>query len=395
MATINKLTALSVTKITKKGLHSDGDGLYLRVDSGKRWVFIFQWLGNRKEMGLGPVSSVTLSQARDARRAAKDLLRAGINPIEERRRQRQGSKTFGEFAEELLDGLEAGWSNAKHRQQWRNTLKTYAMDFWKVPIDKVTTEHVLKSLKKIWLEKPETAQRVRGRIERVLDAAKAKGLRSGANPAVWRGHLSLMLPKPPRGERKHHEAMPFAEVPDFMVRLRGHDAVSAWALEFTILTAARSGETLGARWSEFDLESKVWTVPAGRMKARIIHRVPLSDQVLSLLEKVKELDSDFLFPATDRKKPLSNMSMEMLLRRMKITATPHGFRSTFRDWVGETTDYPREIAEAALAHKVGDEVERAYRRGDALEKRRALMQAWANYCLPKKSEQSQKIYNTI
>ncbi|MBC6982864.1 site-specific integrase [Caulobacter sp. 17J80-11] len=380
MRAINRLTARTVATITKKGLHADGLGLYLRVDSGKRWVFIFQWEGARKEMGLGSAATVSLAEARQLARDAHELRKAGKNPIEERRKEKVAPKTFGEVAEALLDDIEGGWRNAKHRQQWRNTLRTYATTFWNVPVDAVTTDQVLRALKPLWTEKAETAQRFRGRVERVLDAAKAQGLRSGENPARWRGHLSLLLPKPSRVSRPHHAALPFEEIQSFLGRLGALSAVSARALEFTILTAARSGETLGAKWSEIDLEKRVWTVPAERMKAGVQHRVPLTDKAVALLESVAGLGEVYVFPGSRPGKPLSNMAMEMLLRRMKVAVTVHGFRSTFRDWAGETTDFPRETAEAALAHKVGDEVERAYRRGDALEKRRKLMDAWASYC---------------
>jgi integrase len=379
MTAINKLTAMQVSRLSEPGLYSDGEGLYLRVDSGKRWLFIYHRHGKRREMGLGPLSDVTLAQARDLKFEARQLFRAGKDPIEERKRARHGSVTFGDFVEAELDKLEKGFSNAKHQQQWRNTLRTYAKGFWKVPVDQVDTHHVEKALQTIWLEKPETARRVRARIERMLDSAKAQGLRSGENPARWGGHLKSVMAAHPRGARKHHAAMPYKVLPDFMERLRALDSVSARALEFAILTAARTGEVLGARWDEFDLEGKLWTVPADRMKARVQHRVPLSDRAVSILEDLQKLGSEYVFPGSKAGGHLSNMSMAMVLRRLKVAVTPHGFRSSFRDWVGEETGYPREVAEAALAHKVGSEVERAYRRGDALEKRRVLMAHWAAY----------------
>jgi integrase len=377
MAAVNKLTAMQVSKLSEPGLYSDGEGLYLRVDSGKRWLFIYHRHGKRREMGLGPLSDVSLAQARGLRSEARQLLRGGKDPIEERKRARLGSETFGEFVEAELDKLEKGFSNPKHRQQWRNTLRTYAKGFWKVPVDQVDTHHVEKALRPIWLTKPETARRVRARIERMLDSAKAQGLRSGENPARWGGHLKSVMAAHPRGERKHHAAMPYKDMPAFMERLRGLESVSARALEFTILTAARTGEVLGARWEEFDLEAKLWTAPAERMKARVQHRVPLSDRAVSILEELQKLGSDYVFPGSIAGRPLSNMSMAMVLRRLKVAVTVHGFRSSFRDWVGEETDYPRELAEAAVAHTVGSEVERAYRRGDALEKRRRMMIDWA------------------
>ncbi|MGE5565879.1 MAG: tyrosine-type recombinase/integrase [Parcubacteria group bacterium] len=380
MATTNKLQAMQVSKLSKPGLFSDGEGLYLRVDSGKRGVFIYHRHGKRKEMGLGPLSDVSLAQARELKREARQLVRAGKDPIEERKRARIGSITFGEFIEAELDVLEKGWSNPKHRQQWRNTLRTYAANCWEVPVNQIETQHVEKALRPIWLTKPETAKRLRGRIERLLDSAKAKGLRSGENPARWRGHLKSIMATHPRSARKHHAALPFDALPAFMERLRGLEAVSARALEFTILTAARTSEVLGATWDEIDLEKRIWTVPGGRMKMRAEHQVPLSDAAVKLLEGLKELGGKWVFPGTLADKPLSNMSMQMLLRRMKVPVTPHGFRSTFRDWAGEATDHSREVAEAALAHKVGNEVERAYRRGNSLEKRRVMMADWATYC---------------
>jgi integrase len=379
MRATNRLTAIAV-KNAPKGLHADGQGLYLRVDTGRRWVLIFQFDGSRKEMGLGSAGEVSLAEVRRLAADARGLIRAGKNPITERQRAKSAGQTFGAFAEALLDDLEGGWRNAKHRQQWRNTLRTYGAGFWSVPVADVTTAHVHKALKPIWTVKPETANRFRGRVERVLDAAKAKGLRSGENPARWRGHLDTMLSKPSKLSRGHHKALPFSDVPSFVTRLREIDAVSARALEFTILTAARSGETLGARWAEFDLEERVWTVPAQRMKAQVQHRVPLCDAVVALLKRLQPLPGEYVFSGRRSDRPLSNMSMDMLLRRMKAPVTVHGFRSSFRDWVGETTDFPREVAEAALAHRVGDAVERAYRRGDALTKRRLLMEAWAQFC---------------
>jgi integrase len=252
-------------------------------------------------------------------------------------------------------------------------------------LDEITTDNVLGVLKPIWLTKPETASRLRGRIERVLDAAKAKGLRHGENPARWRGHLDHLLPKRQKLSRGHHAAMPYKDVPAFLERLRGLGGLSALALEFCILGAARSGEVFGAKWDEIDLDRKVWTVPAERMKSGREHRVPLTDRILAIIETVEPLrrteHGDFIFPGQKRGRPLSSMALEMQLRRMKIeNSTVHGFRSSFRDWAGEETHFPREMAEAALAHVVGDNTERAYRRGDALERRRELMEAWMRYC---------------
>jgi integrase len=291
--------------------------------------------------------------------------------------------TFGTFATELIADIEDGFKNPKHRQQWRNTLETYGKPLADIPIDQVSTEDVLGVLQPIWLSKPETASRVRGRIERVLDAAKVKGLRSGENPARGRGHLDLLLPRRSKISVKHHAALPFVQTAAFIKDLHKRPAVAARALEFAILTAARSGETRGMTWAEFNPEEKIWTVPASRMKAGVTHEVPLSDAALAILTalKVEGLKpTAFVFPAP-RGGSLSDMALTQLLKRMgRVNITVHGFRSTFRDWAGETTQFGREEVEMALAHTVGTSVERSYRRGRALEKRRDLMTAWATYC---------------
>ena len=277
-----------------------------------------------------------------------------------------------------MDGLESQWRNDKHRAQWRMTLKAYAADLRPLTLDAITTERVLGVLQPIWAEKPETASRLRGRLERVLDAAKARGLRTGENPARWRGHLDHLLPKRQKLTRGHHRALPYSDLPAFMAELRDRTAPAARTLEFLILTAARTSEALGARWGEVDLAAKVWTVPAERMKAGRQHRVPLSARAVELLSEARPADA-FVFPGIVEGSPLSSGAMERVLDRMGVAVTVHGFRSTFRDWCGEASTFPRELAEAALAHTVGDETERAYRRGDALEKRRKLMDAWARY----------------
>ena len=330
-------------------------------------------------MGLGGLTSVSLARARVKAAEARAQVADGVNPITHRKAE---GLTFGAFTDTLLDSIEAEWRNPKHRAQWRMTLTTYAAPLRPLAVDAVTTDDVLAVLQPIWTEKPETASRVRGRIERVLDAAKAKGLRTGENPACWRGHLDHLLPKRQKLSRGHHTALPVPAVPAFMAQLRARPAMAARSLEFTVLTAARTGETLGARWGEIDLEAAVWTVPATRMKAGREHRVPLSALAVALLRALEPLrgEGPYVFPGQRRGKPLSNMAMDMMLRRMGSEVTVHGFRSTFRDWAGEETDHPREVAEAALAHTVGDATERAYRRGDALAKRRRLMDDWAAYC---------------
>lgn len=384
---VKKLSARAVTTLTKPGRHSDGDGLYLVVDpsGARRWLFMFRWQGKLKEMGLGGVSSVTLAEARDKAAGARRQLQAGISPLEAKRAAEaaaQAGQTFGAFADDLVEDIKDGFRNEKHKWQWSHTLKTYAASLRPIPIDAVTTEHVLDVLKPLWSTKQETASRLRGRIERVLDAARAKGIRTGDNPARWRGHLDHLLPRRQKLQRGHHPAMPYTDVPGFIADLRQREGTAAQALEMTIICASRSGEVLGATWGEFDRNAKVWTIPGNRMKAGIEHRVPLTDRALAILDAAEKLKtSDYVFPGARKGKPLSNMAMAVLLKkRMKHAGlTVHGFRSSFRDWAGEHTSFPREVAEAALAHIVGDEVERAYRRGDALEKRRKLMAAWAQY----------------
>ncbi|MBC6718852.1 site-specific integrase [Aurantimonas sp. DM33-3] len=346
---------------------------------------MFRWQGKLKEMGLGGVSSVTLAKARERATEARQVLSEGRNPIDERRagrEERKAAVTFGAFADELVKDLAHGFRNEKHTAQWTMTLTTYAAPLRNKGLQDVTTDDVLHVLKPIWLTKNETASRLRGRIERVLDAAKAKGLRSGENPARWRGHLEMLLPKRQKLQRGHHAAMPYQDIPGFMADLHSQKATAALALEFTILTAARSGEALGALWSEMDQEAKMWTIPADRMKAGRQHRVPLSPRALEILKKMEQAKvNSYIFTGQKAERPLSNMAMQMMLRRMNLGHfTVHGFRSAFRDWVGETTDFPRELAELALAHAVGDATERAYSRGDALDKRRALMDAWSKYC---------------
>jgi integrase len=383
---LHKLTAREVKALTEEGRYGDGGGLYLSISSGgrRRWIFLYRWEGKTREMGLGSAQSVGLAEARRAAEDARANVKAGIDPIIDRQRQVPEVRipTFGAFADELMDEIEHGFRNPKHRAQWRMTLTTYAAPLRAKPVNEITTDDVLGVLKPIWRTKPETASRLRGRIERVLDAAKARGLRSGENPAAWRGHLKNLLPARLKLTRGHHAAMPFEEVPVFVAQLRSRSGVSDRALEFCILTAARSGEVLGATWQEVDLDGAVWTVPAGRMKAGREHRVPLSSGALAVLRQMEDLGGDrdaYVFPGARRGRPLSVMAMDMVLRRSGKDVTVHGFRSSFRDWAGEATAFPREVAEAALAHTVGDQTERAYRRGDALDKRRELMSAWSRY----------------
>jgi integrase len=370
----------------KPGRHADGGGLYLVIDKGgaKRWVFLFRWNGKLKEMGLGGLGSVKLARARELAAEARALIATGQNPIEVRRRSRP-VPTFGESADNFIASMSSKWRNPKHRAQWVMTLTVYAKPLRALPVDAIETAHVLAVLKPIWTMKPETAARLRGRIERVLDAAKALGFRTGENPAAWRGNLANLLPHVQRLSRGHHAAMPYAEVPAFLARLRERPGVAGLALEFTVVTAARTGEVLGARWNEIDPDKDLWIVPASRMKGGREHRVPLSSRAREILARAAELGTSdaadaFVFPGQRPGRALSAMAMEMMLRRMKVAGvTVHGFRSAFRDWAGEETSVPREIAEAALAHVVGDETERAYRRGDALAKRRELMEQWEEH----------------
>lgn len=375
------------------GIYPDGSGLYLCVSSSltRTWVYRFSWRGRRPEMGLGSLDAgVGLGQARTARDEARSILRSGRNPIETRRdanRAAANKATFGEIADALLEAKAHEWRNEKHREQWRWSLTNGAVELRPRPVDEISTEAVLAVLKPLWTAKPETASRLRGRIEAVLDAAKAQGHRSGENPARWRGHLSHLLAKRQKLTRGHHAAMIYIDVPLLMGRLRADNAIAAQALAFCILTATRTGEVLGALWSEIDMVAKVWTVPAVRMKAAREHRVPLSDGALAILEILSPLrTSAFVFPSPRGARPLSHVAMAKVLTRLGVEcATVHGFRSAFRDWAGNETHFAREVAEAALAHSIGDKAEQAYRRGDALEKRRALMTAWGQYIQPKDS----------
>lgn len=393
---LNKLSARGVATISKAGRHGDGGGLYLVVDKSgaKRWVFLYRRGGILREMGLGGLKAVTLARAREVAAEARANLQAGVDPISAKRSSPTLAPTFGDAADDFIDAMKPQFRNAKHIAQWEMTLKDYAAPLRPKPVNEITTADVLDVLKPIWLTKSETASRLRGRIERVLDAAKAKGHRSGENPALWRGHLDKLLPKRRKLSRGHHAAMRYEEVPAFIGALRERAAVAARALEFTILTAARSGETFGAKWREIDLGAAIWIIPKDRMKAAREHRVPLSPRAVAILKEMAQIGTDpdaYAFPGQKRGKPLSVMAMDMILRRMKAPITVHGFRSSFRDWCGEESTFPRELAEAALAHVVGDETERAYRRGDALEKRRKLMVAWANYCEPKKAGDLRKL----
>ncbi len=384
---INRLSARTVATITKYGRHADGGGLYLSIspNGGRRWVFLFRWHGKPTEIGFGSARDVTLARARELASQARAKLAEGMNP-RDTKRPLLGA-TFGECADRVIEAMRPSWRSSKHAGQWEMTLREYAAPLRRLPVDKISTDDVLTVLKPLWNEKPETASRLRGRIERVLDAAKAQGLRNGENPARWRGHLDQLLPKRQRLTRGHHAAMPYAELPRFMSELQARQTTAALALEFAILTAGRSSEVLGARWDELDLDGGVWTLPAGRMKAGREHRVPLSKRALKIVKGMQETrDGDFVFPGHKPGKPLSEMALDLVLRRMKIeVVTVHGFRSAFRDWAAECTNFPNEVCEAALAHVIENKAEAAYRRGDLFDKRRKLMEAWAGYCAEPKA----------
>jgi integrase len=398
---IGRLTALKVSRATKSGMYADGGGLYLQVTGtgAKSWIYRYMLRGKEREMGLGSLSAVSLADARTKATECRSLRQTGVDPIEVRKSARDQAKldaakalTFKEAAVAYIDAHRAGWRNPKHIWQWGATLATYANPIiGDLSLQAIDTTLVLKVLEPIWPTKPETASRLRGRIEAVLDWATVRGYRKGENPARWRGHLNKLLPARSKVRKvKHLTALPYAELPGFMVALRGQGGIAARALEFTILTAARTGEAIGAKWDEISLTDKVWTVPAGRMKVGKEHRVPLSGPTLSILEKMKpngDAGDGLVFEGGKRGKPLSNMAMIAVLRRMgRSDSTVHGFRSSFRDWAAERTNFPSEVAEMALAHAVGDKVEAAYRRGDLFERRRRMMTAWATFCTALKQE---------
>lgn len=378
------------------GRHSDGGGLYLNISSNGTKSWLFMWTpkgGKRREMGLGGYPAVSLGKARTRAAECRTMIADGKDPIVER--DRDSAPTFEKAAENYVAAHQSEFGNAKHLYQWQMSLSVqrdtktnelletgYCLTLRGKPVDKIDTEHVLEVLKPIWKKIPETAARLRGRIERILDAERALGHRTGENPARWRGHLDELLNKRVKLPNGHHPAMPFRDVPAFVAELRERTAVAARALEFTILTASRSGEALGSRFDEVATDGKLWTVPKERMKMGKEHEVPLCDRAREIVDEMRTTATGpYIFPSADPQKPLSNMAMLMLLRRMGHDGlTVHGFRSSFRDWCGDATSFPREIAEHALAHQVGDDTEQAYRRATALAKRRKLMGAWGRYC---------------
>lgn len=408
---MGKLTAKQIANLTTPGTYEDGDGLRLQIKpNGKKyWVLRFQLSGKRREMGLGSYPATGLKEARQNSSDKRRLLRDGIDPLQARdderaahliaeQRRKTKSITFQDVSVDYIEAHRPAWKNVKHAQQWANTLTTYAAPvIGDLSTNQITTEHILEILKPIWGSKAETASRVRNRIELVLDAAKARGLREGENPARWRGHLDKLLPPSSKAKRtQNHPALPYPELSRFTQALNSIEGQSAFALKMTILTACRTSEVLGADWCEIDLEAKLWSIPAERMKANKIHTVPLSDVLVALLNEIPRIQgSSLLFPGVRKGRPISNMSMLMTLRRMDQknledggkgwrdhngrVITAHGFRSTFRDWAAEQTNYAREVCEMSLAHVVANGAEAAYWRSDLLEKRRALMSDWADF----------------
>ncbi len=389
--TLNRLTHGNITNLAERGYYADGGGLYFRVSEfgTKLWSFRFERSGKRHEMGLGVYPDVGIKEARERAAEARKQLRDGIDPIAKRKADKEITWlasvkhiSFDEAARRYIETQRAGWKNAKHGAQWSSTIRDYASPvFGNLPVASVDTGLVVNCLSPIWVEKNETASRLRGRIESILDWAAVTGYRHGLNPARWKGHLDKLLAKPSQVAKvEHHAALPFIQIGAFMVELRGQAGMGARALEFVILTAARSGEVRGASWSEIDLDAAVWTIPAGRMKAKKEHRVPLSDAALKLLHATPRIGgTDLIFPS-GKGTALSDMTLTAVLRRMGVVVTAHGFRSSFRDWAGETTAYPREVIEHALAHQLKDKAEASYARGTLFEKRTQLMRDWSKFC---------------
>ncbi len=401
MSSKKELGALAVSNIRRRGYNPVGGviGLGLNVTKydSRSWVLRYHVGGRRRDMGLGSYPSVNLAHAREAARVARAKLAQGIDPITEARAARSALQadlasaiTFSQGALKYIETHEHAWRNAKHAQQWRNTIESFANPVMgKILLKDVALPHVLAALEPIWRTKTETATRLRGRIEAVLDWATARGYRTDANPARWKGLLDMLLPAPNKiAKTDHHRAIPYADMAGVMAQLKAQEGMGSAALRFLVLTACRSGEVRNAQWSEFDLVESLWTIPASRMKAGKEHRVPLSDAAVEIIAKQKAISiCEFVFPSPNRSKtaaqkgaPLSDMTLAAVLRRMGVNAVPHGFRSTFRDWCAEQTDYPNEVAEMALAHTVSNKVEAAYRRGDLYGKRKKLMQDWADYC---------------
>jgi integrase len=391
--TVGKLSAVAIKNAARRGYYGDGGGLYLQVSTSgaKSWVFRYKAGHKLYEMGLGALHTVGLAEARVRARRCREQRLDGLDPLAARKTAKMQSTldaaramTFRACADAYIAAHKAGWRSPKSLTAWEGTLGAYVHPvFGALPVQAIDTALVTKAIEPIWNEKPETAGRIRGRIEAILDWATARDYRQGENPARWRGHLDKLLPQKGKVRRvEHHAALPYPEMGTFMAELSQQEGAAARALEFAILTAARTGEVIGARWDEIDLNGRTWTIPDARMKAGREHRVPLSDAALAIVEKMAAIrQREFVFPGGKAGRPLSNMGMLMLLRRMgRDDLTIHGFRSSFRDWAAERTGFPAEVAEMALAHTVTDAVERAYRRGDLFEKRRQIMDAWAKFC---------------
>jgi integrase len=401
------LTTRRIETIKQPGRYADGGGLWLQVSEWKTKAWIFQYssptapkvrkpdgreIARVRHLGLGPYGKhdVTLARARELAARAREQVRAGIDPVDARKADRETKRladakrlSFKQCADKYIGAHEASWASPKHREQWKSTLAAYVYPtIGALPVQAIDTALVTRVLEPIWSDRTETAIRVRGRIEAVLDWAKARGYRSGENPARWKGHLQNLLPNPGKIKKvRHHPALPYAELPGFMLELRSRDGISARALEFCILTACRSGEVTHATWDEIDLADKTWTIRAERMKARKEHRVPLSERALEILQSLpREPNNPHVFIGNKPGAPLSAMAMLEMLRGLRPQFSVHGFRSTFCDWAAERTNFQTEVAELALAHKLGDKVEAAYRRGDMFEKRRRLAGEWAKYC---------------
>jgi len=396
-----KLSPLGIKSLTEPGRYNDGRGLYLHVRKSRpreiggestiyrAWVFRYRdrVTGKLRDKGLGPLSDVSLKEAREAARKCRNALRDRKDPIDIDRQQRIEEKqnhkervTFNESAKRYIKAHRASWSNAKHAAQWTSTLETYAAPLHEIPVADIDTDLILSCLEPIWTEKTETATRVRQRIESVMDWATARKYRSGENPARWKGHLDKLLPKPSKLKKvKHHPALPYHQIGNFMFKLREVNTNAARALELQILTATRPGEVVGAKWEEFDLENARWIIPAERMKANKEHEIPLTIKAVAALQKIARLTA-FVFPGVSDDKHLTTAAGMKLLKELKPGITAHGFRSTFRDWAGESTPHPREVIEHALAHQLKDKAEAAYARGTLLKKRKCLMSDWADYC---------------
>jgi len=388
------LSAKQVEKETRPGYYFDGAGLYLQIAKGgsKSWILRYVLNGKAREMGLGSLVTFSLADARMRATEQRQLIADGTDPIEAKQARQRDARlakantiTFDQAAAAFIAANEAGWRSSKHGEQWRNTLATYASPvIGDLSVSAINTPVILQILQPIWASKTETATRVRGRIEKVLDWAKVQGYRSGDNPAAWRGHLSEALPKPSKvAKASHHAALPWSEMAAFMQALRAMPGTASLAAQFIILTATRTSEAIEACWSEIDLDAKVWVIPRERMKGFREHRVPLSEQAVAVLKQVQwdRHGCEFVFPNAKLDKPISNMACLAVLKRMgRSDLTVHGFRSTFRDWAAESTAYPRDVCEMALAHVIEDKSEAAYRRGDLLEKRAHLMADWGNRC---------------